>query len=148
MAKPRTEIYPYKLLSEHFELLKKKLVDSGLTFREIELNTGIPEELLGIVFSDKENVVTELSKLFEFFNIKIRAHHRIFKMYKVYDDGVQIRLYRRLQPKAWIYYDRSTQAFYNFQFKLEDGEEAPEFNKDLIISEMYYFLQKYLKKHP
>ena len=138
--------HQYRLLSEHFEMLKELMVKKKMTFKEISLNTGIPEGILVILFSEKHNLVDELSTLFEFFSIKISARRVVFKPYKVYDDGVQIRVSRVIEPRAFIHYDRRTQSFYNFQFRRRRFKETEEMNRNTIMVEMQEYVKKIIEK--
>ena len=135
-----------KTLLGYFNSLKERFNDGNLTFREIHLNTGISEEILRIYFSDKNNVISDLSRLFEFGKFNFHLRKKTFNVYRIYEDVKQIKIVRVVEPKASVYYSKINQEYYKFSFKKRRFKECSLVNKDLILNEMHLFLQDYLNK--
>lgn len=134
-----------KSLIEYFGVLKDRFEENNITFNDINLNTDIPEEILQIYFSNENNVVRDLSTLFEFGKVKFNIVSRVFKVYMIFDDNQQIKITRVIEPKASVYYDRATQNYYRFEFKKKRLKSSTEINKNLIINEIDEKLEIYLK---
>ncbi|MFK5981507.1 MAG: hypothetical protein QM499_01235 [Flavobacteriaceae bacterium] len=145
---PKMSRYEGKTLIELFEDLKLLFAHNNLTFKEIHLNTNVPEELLQIYFGNEKNVVSDLSKLFEFSKTRLRSHQMNFVVYRFFDNQSQIKIVRIIEPKAYMYYDRATQNYYRFSFKRRTLDTNTEANKEMIINEMDEHLQDYLKNKP
>jgi hypothetical protein len=136
-----------KSLLIHFDELKARFGNHNLTYREIHLNTNIPEEMLQIYFSDENQVIKDLSTLFEFGKTTLSSLPRVFTTYKIFDNGKMLKIARLIEPKASMYYDKATQRYYRFEFKRKRFKGSEEINKDLVINEMDKHIKIHLRKH-
>jgi hypothetical protein len=136
-----------KTLIQIFEEIKKRFSKHNLTFEEIHLNTNIPVEMLQIYFSEDNTVIEDLSKIVNFSKINLHTHTKIFKAYKIYEQGNTIKITRIVEPKCSMYYSRATQDYYRFAFKKKRFKGNEMINKELIINEMDEKLEIYLKNN-
>lgn len=150
MSEPKKNKSTYRKitnLKEQFELVKVKFMEKGFTFKEVSINTGIPEEILAIYFNDEQNVVSDLSALFAFFKIKMRSHDWVLNIYKIQRIENYIYINRKIHPKASMSYDLAKQEYFNFSFHQKRFKETKEINKELIVAEMDMHVKAFMKRN-
>lgn len=131
--------------NEVFNALKKRIISHNLSIKEIAENSNVSEELIELLFDDKNNVINDISRLIEFLNINVSYSERSFKVYRITDAGKQLKVTRIIKPKCSIYFDKPTQEFYRFEVKHKRHNKITKHLKALIMSEMKDFTEDYLR---
>jgi len=126
-----------------FDLAKERIAEHNLTIDELHRNTEIPIELLRIILDDSTNVINDLSRLFEFLNIRVSALPKSFRPYIITDDEQQLKITRVIEPRCSMYYDKMDGKCYSFSYKKKRLKHEPSETK-VIQSEMKALINKHL----
>lgn len=125
------------------EITKQVIQDKKLTIKELADNIEAEEQIIEILLNPNNDVVGALSRLIELTNVRLRYVQKPMKVYKIYDNGAQLKIRRTLKPFCWMYFNRATQEFYNFEQKFK-REKISTTTKEIIISEMADEVELYL----
>jgi transcriptional regulator with XRE-family HTH domain len=132
--------------NEVFNALKRRIISHNLSIQEIAENSTVSEELIELLFDDKNNVINDISRLIEFLNVNVSYSERAFKVYIITDSGKQLKVTRIIKPRCSIYFDKPTQEFYRFEVKHKRHNKISRPLKQLIMSEMKEFTEDYIRK--
>lgn len=118
-----------------FDVAKNRIANNKLSLNELSENAIVPEELLRILFDNRNNIVNDISRLFEFLNIRVSATEKAFKVYRITDDGQQLKITRVIKPLCSMYYDKGDGKFYRFSYKIK-REKRDKSETDIIKTEI------------
>ena len=118
---------------------------NNLSIQEIQENTGVEEPFLEMVFSNTDNFITKISRLFEFANIRITSRNMSFSAYKIFTDKEEpkLKVTRVIEPRCSMYYDRTSHDFYNFSMRLKN-HNVSDVRIEIYKEEMRDFVDSYL----
>lgn len=134
----------YKTINDLFSELKQVAIDHNLSIDELAENTNSEPQLLRILFDESQDVIGTLSRLFEFHKIEVFSKHRIFKPYKIYDSGTQIKVTRVIEPRCSMYYDKESAKYFKFKYKFKTKKRS-ETTTNIIKTEIKELVEKHLK---
>ena len=132
----------YQSIKEAFLEAKNVLTENNLTIQEVAENVDINEDLLNIIFNT--TLTDDMTRILDFLKVKILVKKNLFKTYRIVDSGSVIKIKRIIKPYCYMYYDRATDKYYDFNTNFK-AIKIPKQRKEIFISEMDSFNKDYLK---
>ncbi len=124
-----------KTFEKVMEEAKKVMAEHNLSLDEVEQNTGVEQDFIRILFDPTTRTSENISKIFEFLKIRLFTQNLLFTPYNVLSRGNIYRISRVIHPKCTMFYDRKTDTFYKFKYKLKTQTHS-EVYTDIIKNEM------------
>ena len=135
----------YKSFMEILNEAKQVIAEHNVSFDEISENTGVDSEFVRILFDDTTKTGMNIDEIFEFLKLKFVSKKLIFRPYAITNGGNQIKIKRLIKPVCQMYYDRGTDNFYKFSFKLKTYKTSETYI-DILKSEMKDLIYNHLEK--
>jgi len=129
-------------LSFVFEEVKARIALNNISIQEICDNTKVERDIVELIFS--EDIVDSISRIIQFTKVKITLTNTwSMDVYHVHEDKSTLKITRKIEPKAHMYYDKKTGNFYNFFMEGWKSYKNQTPNK-IIVKEMAQAAQEHI----
>lgn len=140
---------PQKENDRNFETAFNKMLDNwknaNLTLKEGSELLGVNLELIRILCDPENTIVHDISIMLENSNIRLTSSSKPIKTHDHYTQHGQIKMFRKMEPRASIIYDMKKDDWFDFKF-LDPKAKVDYFAKQRILGEFVSYKQNFIDK--